>query len=81
VQFPLPEGQGYEQQQVTGQAQAVQALRAAVSGNSPLSAGAANPSEIGIRQKISRPLPEVKELDVEPSHIQRLLLEDGVSDK
>jgi hypothetical protein len=29
------------------------------------------------RPGLSRPLPEVKELDLEPSHVERLLLEDG----
>jgi hypothetical protein len=27
--------------------------------------------------RVTRPLPEVKSLDLEPSHIERLLLEDG----
>jgi hypothetical protein len=80
VCHPLPADQGYAQQQITAQAQAAQALRAAVSGNAPLSAGAPNPLKIAAPQPISRPLPEVTELDMEPSHIQRLLLEDGAND-
>jgi hypothetical protein len=80
VRQPLPDGQGYAQQQVTAQAQAAQALRAAASGHSPLGRGASSLVDIGARQTISQPLPEVQELDMEPSHIQRLLLEDGAHD-
>ena len=28
-------------------------------------------------RRVSRPLPEVKELELESSHVERLLLEDG----
>jgi hypothetical protein len=79
VYHPLPEGQAYAQQQVTGQAQIAQALRAAVSGHSSLGAGTTIASEIGAGHRMSRPLPDVEVLDMEPSHIQRLLIEDGVS--
>jgi hypothetical protein len=78
VLHPLPRNRLDVQRQVTGQAQASQALRAAVSGASAL------PSEPGLALgafdvcRTSRPLPEVRELDLEPSHIERLLLEDGV---
>ena len=80
VRQPLPEGQGYAQQQVTAQAQAAQALRAAASGPLPLGARTSSLVDIGARQTMARPLPEVQELDMEPSHIQRLLLEDGARD-
>ena len=76
VQNPLPEGRLDVQQQVTGQAQATQALRASVSGAS-LPAGRTVPRDVFDRPGMSRPLPEVKELELEPSHIERLLLEDG----
>jgi hypothetical protein len=76
VRHPLPEGRLDVQQQITGQAQAAQALRASVSGTS-LPAGQTMPRELFERPASSRPLPEVKELDLEPSHIERLLLEDG----
>lgn len=76
VEHPLPEGRLDVQQQVTGQAQAAQALRAAVSGAS-LPAGQTMPRDMFERPGLSRPLPEVRELDLEPSHIERLLLEDG----
>jgi hypothetical protein len=76
VQHPVPEGQAYAQQQVTAQAQAAQALRAAVSGTA-LNAGDRSPMELLADRRVSRPLPEVKSLELEPSHIERLLLEDG----
>jgi hypothetical protein len=77
VQQPIPEGQAYAQQQITAQAQAAQALRAAVSGVTPLNAGDLSPMELLANRRVSRPLPEVKSLELEPSHIERLLLEDG----
>jgi hypothetical protein len=77
VQQPLPQGRVDVQQQVTGQAQAAQALRAAVSGSTPLPAGHALPRDVLDEARVARPLPEVKSLDLEPSHIERLLLEDG----
>jgi hypothetical protein len=77
VQHVIPEGQEYTQQQVTAQAQATQALRAAVSGISPLPIGNRSPMELLADRRVSRPLPEVKMLDLEPSHVERLLLEDG----
>ena len=76
VQNPLPEGRLDVQQRVTGQAQATQAMRASVSGAS-LPAGRTMPRDVFERPGMSRPLPEVKELELEPSHIERLLLEDG----
>ena len=76
VRQPVPEGRLDVQQQVTGQAQAAQALRASVSGAS-LPAGRAIPREMFDRPVASRALPEVRELDLEPSHVERLLLEDG----
>ena len=79
VQHPLPEGMAGAQQQVTGQAQAAQALRAAVSGPSALPPRQRLPLDLLGVHRMSRPLPEVKELDYEPSHIERLLLEDGDS--
>ena len=77
VQHPLPEGRLDVQQQVTGQAQAAQALRAAVSGPSALPAGQALPLDLLDERRVSRPLPEVRELRYEPSHIERLLLQEG----
>lgn len=69
VEHALPEGGAYVQGQVTGQAQAAQAIRAAVSGGGPgFSAGAF------VGRRVSRPLPEVKPLDLEPSHVERLLI-------
>ena len=76
VQTPLPEGRLDVQQQVTGQAQAAQALRASVSGGA-LPAGRTTSRELFERPATPRSLPEVKELELEPSHIERLLLEDG----
>ena len=77
VQQPLPEGRLDVQQQVTGQAQAAQALRASVSGPTTLPAGQTMPRDLFERAAHTRALPEVKELELEPSHIERLLLEDG----
>jgi hypothetical protein len=77
VQHALPGGRIDVQQQVTGQAQAAQALRASVSGSAALPSGRTAPRDLFERSALSRPLPEVKELDLEPSHIERLLLEDG----
>ena len=78
VQHALPEGQAYAQQQVTAQAQAAQALRAAVSGVSPLPTSERVALDRLTDRRISRPLPEVRSLEqFEPSHIERLLLEDG----
>jgi hypothetical protein len=64
-------------QQVTGQAQAVQALRAAVSGPSPLPSSRQLPLDLLVQRRVSQPLPEVRELPYQPAHIERLLLEDG----
>jgi hypothetical protein len=75
VRQPVPEGRVDVQQLVTGQAQAAQALRAWVSGDGPQTEQTL-PREGVALPGMSRPLPEVKELDLEPSHIERLLLED-----
>lgn len=80
VEHPLPRGQEDAQRQVTGQAQAAQALRAAVSGASPLHPGQVPAIEALAPQRVSRAMPEVKVLDLEPSHIERLLLEKETGD-
>jgi len=80
VAHPLLPSQEEAQRQATAQAQAAQALRAAVSGQAPLSAGQIFPPAVSPGRELSRPLPEVKVLDVEPSHIERLLLEKGEAD-
>jgi hypothetical protein len=77
VQHPLPPGEAAAQFQVTGQAQATQALRAAVSGYNSLPSGGPVSTDMFSQNKVGRPLPEVKMLDLEPSHIERLLLETG----
>jgi hypothetical protein len=77
VHQPLPEGQAQAQQQITAQAQVAQALRAAVSGTSPLSTAQPLPLDALQPRRVSRPLPEVQALELEPSHIERLLIEDG----
>jgi hypothetical protein len=77
VQNPLPPGQAAAQFQVTGQAQATQALRAAVSGHTSLPSGGPVSTDMFSQGRVARPLPEVKMLDLEPSHIERLLLETG----
>ena len=77
VRQPVPEGQAMAQQQITAQAQVAQALRAAVSGTSPLSAAQALPLDALQPRRVSRPLPEVRTLELEPSHVERLLIEDG----
>jgi hypothetical protein len=79
VQHPVPEGLDDAQQQVTAQAQAAQAMRAAVSGAVPLNGPGPLPAQVAPERRVSRPLPEVKTLELEPSHIERLLLEDGDS--
>jgi hypothetical protein len=43
----------------------------------PLPSSQSLPFDLLREQRISQPLPQVKELDYEPSHIERLLLEDG----
>ncbi len=77
VQHPLPQGQLSAQLQVTGQAQATQALRAAVSGHTPLPLSTPVTADMFAANRLSRSLPEVKELNLEPSHIERLLLDVG----
>jgi hypothetical protein len=77
VDHALPEGGAYVQGQVTGQAQAAQAIRAAVSGGRSLPAGSALAAGTFAGRRVSRPLPEVVSLDLEPSHVERLLIVDG----
>jgi len=76
VQHPYP-GQLSAQLQITGQAQATQALRAAVSGHTPLPVSTPVTADMFNVRRLSRELPEVKVLDLEPSHVERLLLETG----
>jgi hypothetical protein len=80
VRHPVPEGRIDVQQQVTGQAQAAQALRASVSGSTAPHAGRPALRDVFEQAGTPRPLPEVTELELEPSHIERLLLEDGDKD-
>lgn len=77
VQHAVPEGQAHAQHQITTQAQAAQAMRAAVSGTSPLHIPDPLSAQLLPERRVSRPLPEVEPLELEPSHIERLLLEDG----
>ena len=77
VDHALPEGGAYVQGQVTGQAQAAQAIRAAVSGGRSLPAGGPLTAGTFTGHRVSRPLPEVVSLDMEPSHVERLLIADG----
>jgi len=81
VRHPLPKGQESAQHQITGQAQAAQALRAAVSGAFPVPSKPDLPINMLDERRLSRPLPEVKTLPWEPSHIERLLLEDSDLDE
>jgi hypothetical protein len=74
VEHALPEGGAYTQGQVTGQAQAAQAIRAAVSGGGTVPPGAGLTSGTYNGRRVSRPLPEVQPLDLEPSHVERLLI-------
>ena len=74
VEHALPEGEAYLQGQVTGQAQAAQAIRAAVSGGRSLPAGGSLPASTFAGRRVSRPLPDVVSLDLEPSHVERLLI-------
>ncbi|MBN1639612.1 MAG: hypothetical protein JXA09_00160 [Anaerolineae bacterium] len=83
VEHVLPEGGALMQQQVTTQAQATQAFRAAVSSGGAIPLGSAGPVPPQLPfdpladRRVSRPIPEVQVLDLEPSHIERLLIEDG----
>jgi hypothetical protein len=74
VEHGLPEGGAYLQGQVTGQAQAAQAIRAAVSGGGAVPFGPRFPASGESARRVSRPLPEVVRLDLEPSHVERLLI-------
>jgi len=76
VRHAVPEGRPDLQARVTGQAQAAQALRAAVSSGGSLPSAQGLPPQ-AFNCSVARPLPEVQELPYEPSHIERLLLEDG----
>jgi hypothetical protein len=77
VHHAIPEGHEDAQRQITGQAQAAQALRAAASGAFPLPEKQNLPIGMLDERSLARPLPEVKALPWEPSHIERLLLKDG----
>jgi len=77
VEHALPEGGAYAQGQVTGQAQAAQAIRAAVSGGGSVPFGRGFSAGAFAGRRVSRPLPEVKPLDLAPSHVERLLIADG----
>jgi hypothetical protein len=74
VEHALPEGGAYLQGQVTGQAQAAQAIRAAVSGGGAPPMGPGFAGSAFAAPRVSRPLPEVVTLDLEPSHVERLLI-------
>lgn len=74
VEHALPEGGTYLQGLVTGQAQAAQAIRAAVSGGGSHSLGPGYAGGTFAASRVSRPLPEVVTLDLEPSHVERLLI-------
>ena len=75
VEHALPEeGGAYVQGQVTGQAQAAQAIRAAVSGGGSVPFGPGFSAGAFAGRRVSRPLPEVKPLDLELSHVERLLI-------
>jgi hypothetical protein len=77
VSHAMPAGQASAQQQITAQAQATQALRAAVSGSAPLPSADRFPADLLSTRRTSPPLPEVRTLELEPSHVERLLLEDA----
>ena len=77
VLHAMPVGQQSAQQQITAQAQAAQALRAAVSGSAPLPSPDRFPADLLGERRLAPPLPEVRTLELEPSHVERLLLEDG----
>jgi len=74
VEHTLPEGGMYVQGQITGQAQAAQAIRAAVSGGGSVPVGAGFSAGTFAGRRVSRPLPEVVPLNLEPSHVERLLI-------
>lgn len=74
VEHALPKGGAYLQGQVTGQAQAAQAIRAAVSGGGPPPRGPGFAGSAFAASRVSRPLPDVVSLDLEPSHVERLLI-------
>ena len=78
----LPAGAEGEQAQVTGRAQAVQALAAIASGN-----GGGNRSGewvaglLGAAQKLAPPHPQPRRSPWESSHVERLLIESGALDE
>lgn len=74
--FLAPESVGEAQRQITSQAQVAQVLAAASSsGNKALPERALN--SVVIPQMLSAPMPEVMVSPLEPSHVERLLLESG----
>ena len=77
VNHVLPEGGSFLQQQITTQAQAAQAFRAAVSSGGAIPVAPQLPFDPLADRRVSRPIPEVRTLDLEPSHIERLLIEEG----
>jgi len=78
VTHALPAGLEADQLQVTGRAQAVQALAAVASGERDERDELAG-AVLGVDQPlITRPLPPVTRSPWEPSHIERLLIESGV---
>ncbi|RLC70415.1 MAG: hypothetical protein DRI52_07115 [Chloroflexi bacterium] len=67
-----------DQLQITGQAQAAQALRAASSGNGiDLQSRQLVEAIIPPERRLSRPIPPVEVWDIEPAHVARLLEEVG----
>jgi hypothetical protein len=77
VDHVLSEGTAFMQQQITTQAQAAQAFRAAVSSGGAVPVAPQMPFDPLAERRVSRPLPEVRTLDLEPSHVERLLIEDS----
>lgn len=77
VDHVLPDGGAFMQQQITTQAQAAQAFRAAVSSGGAIPIAPQLPFDPLADRRVSRPIPEVRTLDLEPSHIERLLIGDS----
>jgi len=77
VTFAASPDPGPGQLQVTGQAQAAQALRAAASGIGLPPATAEKIVGGGSQDPLVKPLPPVEVWDVEPAHVARLLEEVG----
>jgi len=77
VQHLLPPEAGVEAQlQVTTQAQVAQAVAAAAGGDG-VNAQSRKLIESVTARQVAAPLPEVEVSDLEPSHVERLLLETG----